>query len=493
MATPALMLQGTGSDVGKSVIVAGLARAFANRGLRVRPFKPQNMSNNAAVTRDGGEIGRAQALQARAARVPPSVDMNPVLLKPQAGHGAQVIVGGNVKGAMTAAEYQVEKLSLLPKVLESFARLEAEAELVLVEGAGSPAEVNLRAHDIANMGFALAAQVPVVLVGDVDRGGVIAQLVGTHELLAPEERTLLKGYIVNKFRGDLGLFSDALDIIRAHTKTRCFGILPWLEALRDLPAEDSMALRQPSAVPRDGAFTIAVPVLPHIANFDDLDPLRAEPGVAIELVSPGRPLPLCDLVLLPGSKATLADLAALKREGWDIDIRAHVRHGGHVLGLCAGYQMLGRRVRDPEGIEGAAGEAEGLGLLDIETVITREKLLTEARGNEIASDAPVAGYEMHMGRSRGVDAERPMLRLAGNGKGGRADGAVSRNRRVMGCHLHGLFTSDAFRRAFLARLGAAPDPALIDEQRVEMALDALARHLELHVDLDALLKIAHAR
>ncbi|HLI21224.1 MAG TPA: cobyric acid synthase [Stellaceae bacterium] len=487
MRAPALMLQGTGSDVGKSIIVAGLARAFTHRGIKVRPFKPQNMSNNAAVTPDGGEIGRAQALQARAARVAPSVDMNPVLLKPQAGHGAQVILRGKVKGAMSAAEYHVEKLSLLPAVLDSFAKLEAEADLVLVEGAGSPAEVNLRAADIANMGFALAAEVPVALIGDIDRGGVIAQLVGTQALLAPEERALVKGYIVNKFRGDLGLFSDALDVIREHTRWRCFGILPWFERIGELPAEDGMALRRQSNT-RNGALTIAVPVLPHIANFDDLDPLRAEPDVAVEFVSSGRPLPLCDLVLLPGSKATLADLAALKRAGWDVDIKAHRRRGGHVLGICAGYQMLGQRIADPDGIEGAAGEAEGLGLLKIETVITRDKLLAEARGTEIASAAPVAGYEMHMGRSHGADSARPMLRLDG-----RADGAVSSDGRVMGCHLHGLFASDAFRRAFLQRLGAVPDPDLIDERRVENALDALARHLETHVDLDALLQVAHAR
>ena len=482
------MLQGTGSDVGKSVIVAGLARAFANRGLRVMPFKPQNMSNNAAVTAEGGEIGRAQALQARAARVAPRVDMNPVLLKPQAGHGAQVILRGKVMSAMSAAEYHLEKPALLPKVIESFARLEADCDLVLVEGAGSPAEINLRAHDIANMGFALAAEVPVVLVGDIDRGGVIAQLVGTHALLAPDERALTKGYIVNKFRGDLGLFADALDIIRGHTRWRCFGILPWLAALRDLPAEDSMALRQGARPARAGAVTIAVPLLPHIANFDDLDPLRAEPGVAVELVSPGRPLPLCDLVLLPGSKATIADLAALKRAGWDIDVKAHHRRGGRVLGICGGYQMLGRSIRDPDGIEGAERAAEGLGLLDIETVITGEKLLAEARGSEIASGTPVRGYEMHMGRSHGPDAARPMLRL-----GERDDGAISGDGRILGCHLHGLFTSDAFRRAFLARLGAAADLALIDAERVERTLDALARHLELHVDLDALLKVAHAR
>ena len=333
---------------------------------------------------------------------------------------------------------------------------------------------------------------PVALIGDIDRGGVIAQLVGTHELLAPEERALVKGYIVNKFRGDLGLFADALDIIRARTRLRCFGVLPWFDRVHDLPAEDSMALRM-QAAPREGTLTVAVPVLPHIANFDDLDPLRAEPGVSIQLVSPGQPMPLCDLVLLPGSKATLADLAALKREGWDIDIKAHARRGGHVLGICAGYQMLGRRVRDPDGIEGVAGETEGLALLDVETTISRDKLLTESRGSDIASGAPVAGYEMHMGRSTGPDCARPMLKLAGDDKEGRDDGAVSRDGRVMGCHLHGLFSSDLFRRAFLARLGAAADPGLIDEQRVEDALDALARHLENYVDLDALLKVAHAR
>jgi adenosylcobyric acid synthase len=488
MRTPALMLQGTGSDVGKSVIVAGLARAYERRGLRVRPFKPQNMSNNAAVTANGGEIGRAQALQARAARVAPTVDMNPVLLKPQAEHVAQVIVAGRVHGTVSARDYQMMKPGLLPRVLESFARLESGCDLVLVEGAGSAAEVNLRAFDIANMGFALAAEVPVVLVGDIDRGGVIAQLVGTHTLLAPEERALTKGYIINKFRGDLGLFADALDILRARLGVRCFGIVPWFEKMQELPAEDSMALRHTATPARPGALTIAVPLLPHIANFDDLDPLRAERTVAVDLVSPGRPLPLCDLILLPGSKATLADLAALRAEGWDIDIKAHARRGGQVLGLCAGYQMLGRVVRDPNGIEGTPGEALGLGLLDVETEMTGEKLLTAAEGIEAMSGAPVKGYEMHIGRTSGRDADRPMLKLCG-----RADGALSPNGRVMGCHLHGLFASDTFRRAFLERLGGAGDPTLDNEARIETALDSLARHLELHLDLDALLAIAHAR
>jgi adenosylcobyric acid synthase len=488
MRTPALMLQGTGSDVGKSVIVAGLARAYERRGLRVRPFKPQNMSNNAAVTADGGEIGRAQALQARAARVPPTVDMNPVLLKPQAERAAQVIVAGRVEGTVSARDYHLMKPGLLPRVLQSFERLAADCDLVLVEGAGSAAEVNLRAFDIANMGFALAAEAPVVLIGDIDRGGVIAQLVGTHALLAPEERALTKGYIVNKFRGDLGLFADALEILRARLGVRCLGILPWFEKARELPAEDSMALRHAPTPARAGAVTIAVPLLPHIANFDDLDPLHAEKSVAIDLVSPGRPLPLCDLVLLPGSKATLADLGALRAEGWDIDIKAHVRRGGRVLGICAGYQMLGRVIRDPRGIEGTPAEVEGLGLLDVATDMTGEKLLTAAQGTEMMSGAAVRGYEMHMGRTAGPDAGRPMLRLEG-----RADGAISLDGRIAGCHLHGLFASDAFRRAFLAQLGGVGDPALDNEARIEGALDSLARHVELHLDLDALLAIARAR
>jgi adenosylcobyric acid synthase len=338
------------------------------------------------------------------------------------------------------------------------------------------------------MGFALAAQMPVVLVGDIDRGGVIAQLVGTHALLAPEERALLKGYIINKFRGDLGLFADAFDTLRPRLGVRCFGVVPWFDKLRELPAEDSMALRQTARPARTGTLTIAVPLLPHIANFDDLDPLRAEKSVAIDLVAPGRPLPLCDLILLPGSKATLSDLAALRAEGWDIDIKAHARRGGRVQGICAGYQMLGRRIADPLGIEGEPDEAEGLGLLDVETEFTRTKLLVAAQGTDVASGAPIKGYEMHMGRTAGSDTDRPMLRLDG-----RADGAISRDGRIAGCHLHGIFASDSFRRAFLARLGVASDPTLQNDERIEGALDSLARHLTLHVDLDALLEIARAR
>jgi adenosylcobyric acid synthase len=484
----AVMIQGTGSDVGKSLLVAGLGRALTRRGFGVRPFKPQNMSNNAAVTADGGEIGRAQALQARACGVAPQSDMNPVLLKPQADRTAQVVVEGRVFGSASAHDYHALKPRLLPRVLASFARLAAASDIVLVEGAGSPAEVNLRAGDIANMGFACAADVPVVLVGDIDRGGVIAALAGTVALLEPEERALLKGYIVNKFRGDPRLFESALSLLRARIALDCLGIVPFFEQARALPAEDGVVLDRSPPRPRGGGLRIVVPRLPRIANFDDLDPLLAEPGVTLELVSPGRPLPLSDLILLPGSKATLADLAALEAEGWDIDIKAHARRGGAVLGICGGYQMLGRSIADPAGLEGPPGEARGLGLLDLETVLSGEKLLVEAEGIELASGAPVRGYEMHLGRSDGPGTARPMLRL-----GARRDGAVSPDGRIAGCHLHGIFGSGTFRRAFLARLGGTVDPNLDYEARVEATLDALAEHLEASLDVARLVEIAHGR
>jgi adenosylcobyric acid synthase len=486
--TPAIMLQGTGSDVGKSLLVAGLGRALTRRGLKVRPFKPQNMSNNAAVA-PGGEIGRAQALQARACGITPSVDMNPVLLKPQQECAAQLVVSGRVVGTARARDYHALKPRLLPGILASFARLCDDADIVLVEGAGSPAEVNLRAGDVANMGFAEAADVPVVLVGDIERGGVIALLCGTYALLEATERVRLRGYIVNKFRGDVSLFDGALDTIGQRTALPCLGVVPFFPAARQLPAEDGVVLEDwPRARATPETLRIVVPRLPRIANFDDLDPLRAEPSVVLDLVAPGRPLPLADLVLLPGSKATLADLAALRAEGWDIDIIAHHRRGGHVLGICGGYQMLGRSIADPQGIEGPPGEAPGLGLLDVETVLTAEKVLVETSGVERASGAAVRGYEMHAGRTTGTDAAQPMLHLAG-----RADGAVSADGRVCGSHLHGLFASDAFRRAFLARLGGAGDASLDYERRVEETLDALAAHLEAHLDIDRLLEIARAR
>jgi adenosylcobyric acid synthase len=482
---PALMVQGTGSNVGKSLIVAGLCRAYTRRGLNVRPFKPQNMSNNAAVTPDGGEIGRAQALQARACGVAPSAHMNPVLLKPQTEIGAQVVVQGRVFATCTARDYAGLKPDLMPYVLESFERLTKEADLILAEGAGSPAEVNLRAHDIANMGFAAAADLPVVLVGDIDKGGVIAALVGTHALLEPAERARLEGYLVNKFRGDPALFDEAHAVIAARTGMRGYGVIPWFEPAHRLPAEDVLGLDE-RAAPKHGAIRIAVLRLPRIANFDDLDPLAAEPDVQLRIGSPGAALPGdADLVILPGSKATLADLAEVRARGWDIDLRAHVRRGGAVLGICGGFQMLGRRIADPDGIEGPPGAADGLGLLELETVLTAEKRLHEVRGSEVASGEPIHGYEMHLGRTSGPALARPMLDLDG-----RPDGAVSADGRIMGCYVHGLFAADGFRHAFLARLKARAPSGLAFEQQIEATLDALADHLEAHVDLDGLLALA---
>ena len=485
------MLQGTGSDVGKSLLVAGLCRAAARRGLRIRPFKPQNMSNNAAVTADGGEIGRAQALQARACGVAPRRDMNPILLKPQSEVGAQVVVCGTVRGNARAHDYQAMKPGLLDTVLDSFARLSDEADLVFVEGAGSPAEVNLRAGDVANMGFARAAGLPVALVGDIDRGGVIAQFVGTWTLLDAADRARLAGTIVNKCRGDAALFDRGLAAIRAHTGLANFGVVPWFEAAGRLPAEDAMAVVGRRA--RTGAaIRIAVPVLPRIANFDDLDPLIAEPDVSLDMRRAGAALPGdADLVLLPGSKSTLADLAALRVNGWDIDIRAHVRRGGAVLGLCGGYQMLGRTVADPDGIEGAPGRADGLGLLPCETRLAGGKTLRAAVGRDRTTGEEVRGYRMHAGVTaidKNAGGAAPMLDLADG-----QDGIVSRDGLVQGCYLHGLFTADGFRHAFLDRLRRRAPSGVAYETEIEDTLDALADHLEAHIAVDRLIETAHAR
>lgn len=480
------MIQATGSNAGKSTLVAGLARVLVRRGLRVAPFKPQNMSNNAAIAVDGGEIGRAQAVQARAARLPPSVHMNPVLLKPETDTGAQVIVRGQRMGTLRAKNFLDKKKGLLPLVLESFSHLAREADIVLVEGAGSPAEINLREGDIANMGFAIAADVPVVLAGDIDRGGVIASLVGTHAVLEPEERAQIHGFLVNKFRGEVKLFHAGLDAVTRMTGWPSLGVVPWLPQAAWLPAEDALDLES-NAAREDAACVIAVPMLARIANFDDLDPLAMEPGVSLRFVRPGEPIPSeANVVILPGSKSTLGDLAFLRAQGWDIDIAAHVRRGGHVLGLCGGYQMLGKMIADPDGLDGAPGRVEGLGLLDIDTVMQGDKSTTLTHGVHCASKLPVDGYEIHLGRSDGPDAARPMLQI-----GERHDGATSRDGRVQGAYLHGLFSSDAFRAAWLKGLGAAS--SLAYETRVETALDALADHLEAHLDIDALLAIARRR
>ncbi|SEG43574.1 cobyric acid synthase [Bosea lathyri] len=481
---PAIMVLGTGSNVGKSLIVAGLCRLFADRGLKVRPFKPQNMSNNAAAT-PGGEIGRAQALQARAARVAASVDMNPVLLKPESDTGSQIILQGRVAGHLSSGDF-TRRGDFLPKVLESFGRLAADADLVIVEGAGSPAETNLRARDIANLGFARAAGVPAILIGDIDRGGVIASLVGTHAVLDEADRTMIRAFAVNRFRGDARLFQAGVDTIESATGWPCLGVVPWFAEASRLPAEDGLDLR--SGIKRaGGALRIAVPVLPGIANFDDLDPLKLEDAVDLVMIPPGRPLPGdADLLILPGSKTTLRDLAALRKEGWDIDIAAHRRRGGHILGLCGGYQMLGRVVRDPLGLEGPAGEAPGLGLLDVETVLDASKTVREVGFVHAASTASGRAYEIHLGRTEGADTARAPFRIEG-----RPEGAASADGRVVGSYLHGAFASDTVRGACLAAIAGRDLPfGLAYEDDVEATLDRLAAHLAAHLDIQAFLALA---
>jgi adenosylcobyric acid synthase len=483
---PALMIQGCGSDVGKSTLVAGLCRLFANRGLTVRPFKPQNMSNNAAVTADGGEIGRAQALQAQACRTPATVHMNPVLLKPQSDIGAQVIVRGRIDGTLNARDFQSRKRALLSVAVESFQGLAASADLVVVEGAGSPAETNLRVGDIANMGFAHAADVPVALVGDIDRGHVIASLVGAHTVLDESDRTRIKGFLINKFRGDGALFDAGRDEIVARTGWTDLGMVPWLPAARRLPAEDAVVVERGGVGGVGRNVRIVVPLLPRIANFDDFDSLRTEADVDFRFVPPGQALPGdADLVILPGTKATLADLAFLRAQGWDIDIAAHVRRGGRVLGICGGFQMLGRRIADPDGVEGVPGAAEGLGLLDIETVMRPEKTLRSFSGVIADGGAPVAGYEIHAGVTRGSDMERPLLFRAG----GFGEGAVSADGRVAGAYVHGLFDRASARAALLVPLGAAvsgPDRTAA----VDALLNEVATVLERCVDIETLSRIA---
>ena len=478
----ALMLQGAGSNVGKSMLVAGLARALVRRGLSVAPFKPQNMSNNAAVTCDGGEIGRAQALQALACGVPPHTDMNPVLLKPETETGAQVVVHGKRLTTVKARDYARLKPDLMAPVLQSFERLRARYDIVLVEGAGSPAEVNLRAGDIANMGFARAADVPVVLIGDIDRGGVIAQIVGTQTVIDPMDAAQVKGFVINKFRGDPSLFDDGYALIEARTGWTGFGVLPWFADSWKLPAEDALDLPRTRS---EGEVRVVCLGLERIANFDDLDPLSQEPGVSVEVLGPGRAIPGdSDLVILPGSKSTRGDLAFLRAQGWDIDLQAHVRRGGHVLGICGGYQMMGQRIDDPDGIEGPSGSSTGLGLLQVDTLMTGDKRLTETRAEHVETGIVLDGYEIHKGRSFGPDCARPFARIKD-----RDEGACSADGRLCGSYFHGMFRNDAFRAAYLTRVGARAS-GLNYAGAVEQTLDALADHMEAHLDVPGLIATA---
>jgi len=478
----ALMIQGTGSNVGKSMLVAGLCRTALRRGIKVAPFKPQNMSNNAAVTSDGGEIGRAQALQAKACGLSPRVDMNPVLLKPETDVGSQVVVQGKRLTTVRAKDYAKLKPRLLESVVQSFDRLKSEFDLVLVEGAGSPAEVNLRDGDIANMGFAQACNVPVVLAGDIDRGGVIAQMVGTQTVLEDADSKLVKGFMINRFRGDPSLFDQGYQLIQTRTGWQGFGTLPWFHDAWKLPAEDALDLGSRSG---SGDFHIVCLKLSRIANFDDLDPLGQEPDVRLTMLRAGEVLPAdADLVIIPGSKSTRGDLKYLRAQGWDIDLQAHVRRGGHVLGICGGYQMLGRKVHDPQGIEGDAGSSDGLGLLDVETIMTPNKRLSQVTAEHVDSQTRFQGYEIHIGQTSGPDCDRPFAK-----RHGQFDGASSPDRRVVGSYFHGMFSDDAFRRTFLNGLGATSS-GLEYDATVEAVIETLADHMEAHLDVDGLLALA---
>lgn len=485
MTAKALMLQGTGSDVGKSILTAAICRIAKRRGLSVAPFKPQNMSNNAAACASGGEIGRAQALQAMACGLAPHTDFNPVLLKPECDRRAQLVVHGKSVGAMDAAHYMAHRGDLLEKVMESFDRLTAAHDLVIVEGAGSPSEINLRARDIANMGFARRAGVPVCLIGDIDRGGVIASLVGTKAVLDEDDAAMVTGFLVNKFRGDPALFVDGVYAIEERTGWSCFGIVPWLPSTALLPAEDAVALGRAN-VDQKGKLLVAAPMLSRIANFDDADPLRQEPGIVFEWVAPGQPIPReADVIILFGTKSTLGDLAFLRQQGWNHDIIAHARAGRRILGICGGYQMLGRRISDPDGVDGLPGEAPGLALLDVETRMTAHKKVAPVSGHCSQCRFPVAGYEIHTGRTTGPDTDEPMFDLAGA-----YDGARSASGLIEGTYLHGAFSNDAFRRGWLERAGGVADAGFAYGASVERALDQLADGVEANVDIESLLSMA---
>ena len=480
---PAIMFQGTGSNVGKSILVAGLCRAAFNRGIKVVPFKPQNMSNNAAVTEDGGEIGRAQALQARACNLPFHTDMNPILLKPETETGSQVIVQGHRHSTLKAREYNKLKPQLMKPVLESFERLSAKYDMVLVEGAGSPAEINLRQNDIANMGFAIAGNVPVILIGDIDRGGIIPQIVGTSNVLSEGDKGKIHGFIINKFRGDKSLFDDGYKIIEDQSGWPGFGVLSYFPDAWKLPAEDALDIQKKST---SGQLKIVCLCLSRMANFDDLDPLAQENNIELIMLKAGQAVPGdAKLVLIPGSKSTRGDLKFLREQGWDIDLYAHYRRGGHILGLCGGYQMLGKQIDDPSGLDGPAGSTKGLGLLNVNTEMLPEKTLKKVTAIHRESKLAVNGYEIHLGRTTGEDCNRPFTYLDKE-----PEGACSKDGRISGSYLHGLFCSDDFRSAFLESLGAPPSGDLKYEKSLDDVLDELAKHIEDQLDVDALLKVA---
>jgi adenosylcobyric acid synthase len=470
-----LMVQGTTSDAGKSTLVTALCRWLQRQGVSVVPFKPQNMALNSAVTFDGGEIGRAQAVQAQAAGLAPHTDMNPVLLKPNSDTGAQVIIHGRAIGNMHAVAYHDYKQVARAAVLESHARLAAQYPVVMVEGAGSPAEINLRAGDIANMGFAEAVDCPVLLIADIDKGGVFAHLVGTLALLSESEQARVKGFVINRFRGDIALLQPGLDWLEQRTGKPVLGVLPYLMDFH-LEAEDAVQVLQPDK--EREVLRVAVPVLQRISNHTDFDPLRLHPQVDLQFVGPGQAIPPADLIILPGSKSVRADLARLREHGWDAAITRHLRYGGKVLGICGGLQMLGTRIDDPHGLEGPAGSSAGLGLLDYATVLEPEKQLRNVRGRLALGDLPVSGYEIHAGVSSGPALATPAVRL----DDGRADGAISADDQVMATYLHGLFEAPAACAALLAWAGLREARQVDYHARRERDIERLADLVEAHLD-----------
>ena len=475
MSARVLMVQGCTSDAGKSTLVAALGRWLHRRGVRVAPFKPQNMALNAAVTADGGEIGRAQAVQAQACGLAPERDFNPVLLKPQSDTGAQVIVNGQAIGSMDAVGYHAYKRVAMDAVLAAHARLSERFDALLVEGAGSPAEINLRARDIANMGYAEAVDCPVILIADIDRGGVFAHLVGTLALLADSERARVRGFVINRFRGDLALLQPGLDWLQRETGKPVLGVLPYLQGLH-LEAEDALP-RARDATPA-ASLRVAVPALPRISNHTDFDALRAHPQVDLRFVGPGEAPPACDLIVLPGSKAVRDDLAWLRAQGWDAAIARHLRYGGKLIGICGGLQMLGHALHDPHGIEGAPGSCAGLGWLALDTELAPAKILRHASGRLAFAEAAVRGYEIHCGVSHGPALAHPACRLDGD----RGDGVLSTDGQILATYLHGVFDHPAALRALLAWAGLADAQALDIHALREAALERLADAVEMHLD-----------
>ena len=478
-----IMFQGTGSNVGKSIIVAGLCRAAKRRGISVAPFKPQNMSNNAAVTQENKEIGRAQAFQCFACGINPHSDVNPILLKPESNSVTQIIVNGHFYKTINAKEYIEVKKELLTPVLDSFNRLKKKYDLVLVEGAGSPAEINLRKNDIANMGFANAANIPVILIGDIERGGVIAQILGTKTILSRKDLSNIVGFIINKFRGDPELFLDGYNYINQKTLWPGLGVIPWFNKHNDFPAEDSYEIKSSEKL---NSLKIVCLCLPRISNYDDLDPLSQEKNVSLKMLKAGEAIPGdARLVIIPGSKATIADLNFIKEQKWDIDLLAHLNRGNFVLGICAGYQMLGNYIDNTQGQEGSPSMVEGLKILDVDTILTTQKTLTRVSAKHVISDINFEGYEIHIGKTKGNDCDKPFATV--NKKN---EGAVSKNGSVMGSYLHGMFENDEFRSNFLNQIGFESSD-LNYSKNVDQSLNDFADFLEENINVSEIFDKAY--